>query len=270
MPVNKYEKLLSRLGEYDSMLVAYSGGIDSTLLAVAGHVVLGDRCVCALAISDTYPSSEVESARATARELGLRVIEVETHELADPMFCANTPERCYHCKLELFGLLKTLAVNSGFDHLADGSNLDDLDDHRPGRKAADEIGVIRPLQDVGLTKQDIRDVAAMLGLPNWNKPSAACLASRFPYGEPITEQRLRMVEQAEEELRGMGLRQFRVRAHGDIARIEVDPAEMEHAWDLRVPVADAMRRAGFLFAAQDLDGYRTGSLNESLQETGPN
>ncbi len=267
MPIQKYEKLLSRLGEYDSMLVAYSGGVDSTLLAVAAQVVLGDRCLCALAVSDTYPSSEVESARATARELGLTVVEVETHELADPMFRANTPERCYHCKLELFGFLRTLATNRGFDQLADGSNVDDLDDHRPGHRAASEIGVIRPLQDTGFTKQDIRDVASMLGLPNWDKPSMACLASRFPYGDEITESGLHRVAKAEDDLRAMGLRQFRVRAHGDTARIEVEPEEMERAWGMRSEVAEAMKQAGFLFAAQDLDGYRTGSLNEALADT---
>lgn len=250
------------------MLVAYSGGVDSTLLAVAAHVVLGDRCLCALATSDTYPTSEVEDARRTARDLGLRVVEVETNELVDPMFRENSPDRCYHCKIELFGFLRTLATNRGFTYLADGSNVDDLADHRPGRRAAAEIGVISPLQDTGFTKQDIRDVAGMLGLPNWDKPSMACLASRFPYGEEITEEGLHQVANAEAELRSLGLRQFRVRSHGNVARLEVEPDEMDRAWEMRVAVADAIKRAGFSFVAQDLEGYRTGSLNEVLDAQG--
>jgi len=264
MPANKYEVLLSQLNSYDSMLVAYSGGIDSTLLAVAAHVVLGDKCLCALATSDTYPQSEVDDARRIAQELKLRLVEVETNELVDPLFRENSPERCYHCKIELFGFLRTLATNNGFTHLADGSNIDDLDDHRPGRRAANEIGVVSPLVDAGFTKQDIRDVARMLGLPNWDKPSMACLASRFPYGEEITEQGLHQVAEAEAELRRMGLRQFRVRSHGNVARLEVEPDEMDHAWEMRTAVSDAIKRAGFSFVAQDLEGYRTGSLNEVL------
>ncbi|MDA3936528.1 MAG: ATP-dependent sacrificial sulfur transferase LarE [Actinomycetota bacterium] len=265
MPAKKYENLLSLIGKYDRMLVAYSGGVDSTLLAFAAHVVLGDRCLCALATSDTYPTSEVEDARETARELGLRLVEVETNELVDPMFRENSTDRCYHCKIELFGLLRTLATNRGYTYLADGSNVDDLGDHRPGRRAATEIGVIRPLEDAGFTKQDIREVAEMLGLPNWDKPSMACLASRFPYGEEITEEGLHQVANAEAELRRMGLRQFRVRSHGNVARLEVEPSEMNRAWNMRAAVADAIKGAGFSFVAQDLEGYRSGSLNEVLE-----
>lgn len=262
--VSKYERLLEHLSDLDSALVAYSGGVDSTLLAFAAHVVLGDRCLAVLATSDTYPESEVEYARKVARELGLRLHEVETYELIDPQFRANTPERCYHCKLELFGLLRTVADSRGLAHVLDGSNVDDAADFRPGSRAGAELGICSPLAEIGFTKAEIREVAALLGLPNWDKPSMACLASRFPYGEQITEDRLHRVARAENALRAMGLRQFRVRAHGDVARIEVEPEEMDQAWEMREVVAAAMKTAGFTFVAQDLDGYRTGALNEAL------
>lgn len=268
-PVSKYDALLEHLSDYESLLVAYSGGVDSTLLAVAAHVVLGDRCIAALALSDTYPQSEVDFARDVARDLGLRLIEVETHELVDPRFRANGPDRCYHCKAELFGMLKTVADSRGLSCVADGSNADDAHDYRPGARAARELGVVSPLRDVGLTKSDIRQIAAMLSLPNWDKPSMACLASRFPYGEEITEERLSQVASAESSLRELGLRQFRVRAHGDVARLEVEPGEMQQAWEIREQVSSAIKKAGFAFAAQDLEGYRTGSLNETLPAEEP-
>ncbi len=261
---SKYDRLRDIVRSLDSVLVAYSGGVDSTLLAFTAHAVLGSRCLSVLAISDTYPESECEEARQVARNLGFEIHQVETHELVDPQFRANTPDRCYHCKVELFGLLRTLAHSRGLTHVADGSNIDDLDDHRPGQRAAEKFGVVSPLQLAGMTKDDIRDVAHMLGLPNWDKPSMACLASRFPYGEEITEDGLRRVAEAEYALRRLGLSQFRVRAHGDVARVEVDPPEMQFAWDRRGEMAVALREAGFAFAAQDLDGYRTGSLNETL------
>ncbi len=263
-PVQRYDALLERIGEMDSMLVAYSGGVDSTLLAVAAHVVLGKRALAVLATSDTYPGSEVDQARSLAAELGLRLHEVETNELVDPRFRANTPDRCYHCKSELFSLLRTVADHKGLTHVADGSNADDGDDFRPGMRAKTEYGVVSPLAEVGLSKRDVRDVAAMLGLPNWDKPSMACLASRFPYGEEITEERLHRVAAAEVSLRELGFRQFRVRAHGDVARVEVEPREMDRAWELRHQVSSAVKAAGFTFAAADLEGYRSGSLNEVL------
>ena len=263
-PQERYELLKMRLAELGSVLVAYSGGVDSTLLAFTATLVLGDRCVCALAISDTYPESEAAHARKVASELGLSVLELETNELVDPLFRANGPDRCYHCKSELFSLLRTVADSRGMIWVADGSNVDDLGDHRPGRRAAAEFNVVSPLTDAGLSKRDIRSLARELGLPNWDRPSMACLASRFPYGDPIDEDRLALVARAEDALRELGLRQFRVRAHGHVARLEVDEAEQDAAWAMRGRVAAAMRDAGFAYVSQDLDGYRSGSLNETL------
>lgn len=264
LAAEKYDALLARLQDLGSVLVAYSGGIDSTLLAFAAHAVLGERCAAVLASSDMYPEGEVAAARALASLLGFRLLEVETYELADPSFTANTPDRCYHCKLELFGLLARVADVEGLEWVADGSNTDDLSDYRPGRRAGMEMRVVSPLADAGLTKPEIREVARELGLPNWNKPSMACLASRFPYGERITDDGLSRVNSAENAIRALGVGQFRVRAHGPVARIEIAPSELDSAWARRHEIATAAREAGFAYAAIDLDGYRTGSMNEVL------
>ena len=266
-PSSKYDRLRARVSNLGSAVVAFSGGVDSTLVAFTAHAVLGpESCLAVLALSDTYPPREAEEARRVAADLGFNLVEVDTHELADPRFRANPADRCYFCKSELFGLLRTIADTRHLDHVADGSNADDLSDHRPGSRAAKEYGVVSPLQDAGLHKDEIRQIAGMLDLPNWEKPSMACLASRFPYGEEITDESLQRVARAEQSMRDIGLRQFRVRCHGDLARVEVDPDEMQFAWDRRDIIIEALKGDGFLYVSQDLEGYRSGSLNAALAE----
>lgn len=260
-----YEELLARLSALGGVAVAYSGGVDSTLLACAARDALGERAVAVLATSPIRAHSEAEQARSIARELGLTLIETALDELADPAFCENTAERCYFCKRALFARVRGIADARGLTHVAEGSTADDLLDHRPGARAAAEQGVVSPLQDAGLTKRDIRRLARERGLPNWDKPAMACLATRIPYGERIDVTTLARIDQAESDIASLGLRRVRVRAHGDIARIEVAPDELERAFSLRDRILSACREAGFLYAALDLQGYRTGSMNEALR-----
>jgi uncharacterized protein len=260
----KLENLKGILRDMESVVIGYSGGVDSTFLASVGARVLGSRALAVAAVSETYPRWEREEAERFAQDLGLSFVFVSTGELDDPLFTANPPERCYFCKKELIAKLKTIAKERGIAAVAFGTNTDDLADFRPGQRAAKEEGVRSPLLEAGLSKSDIRGLSREMGIPTWNKPSFACLASRIPYGTRITREALRMIESAEELLRGMGIRQFRVRHHGDSARIEVLPEEMEKVLARRVEITEGFRGIGYTYTSLDLSGYRMGAMNEAL------
>lgn len=259
----KYDLLTERLRGFGSAILAYSGGVDSTLLLKVAKDVLGDKVIAATATSPTYPDYELADAEGMARQLGVRHVVFSSNELEIPGFAQNSTERCYHCKKELFQILKEEARRLGFNTLMDGSNQDDLKDFRPGRQAAKELTVRSPLAEAGLTKADIRELSRALSLPTWNKPSFACLSSRFPFGTEITPERLSQVDHCERLLRSLGFSQVRVRYHHDIARIEVEEKEIERFLDsnLRHQVVEGFESFGFKFVAVDLKGYRTGSLN---------
>ena len=248
-----------------SVLVAYSGGVDSTLLLKLALDELGDRAVAVLASSPAYPESEQEEARLLARQLGARLIEVRTNEVELEEYARNHPDRCFHCKEELFDSLEPIRTQLGLAHLAYGATADDADDHRPGHASAIRRGVRFPLLEAGMSKSDIRAAARAIGLPNWNKPSFACLSSRIPHGTPVTLAALRQIERAEDALKALGFRQLRVRHHGDVARIEVDAEDIGRLVAERERVAAAVREAGYQFVAADLEGYSTGHLNRSWQ-----
>jgi len=264
----KLARLKATLAGMESVVVAYSGGVNSTFLVKVAHDVLRDGVLAVTARSATYPSVEMDAARQAARDLGVRHITIETDELADPKFVRNAPDRCYWCRRELFARLMSLAREHGMAHVVDGSNADDTGDFRPGMRAAWELGVRSVLSEAGLTKQDIRALSAEFGLRTWDKPSAACLASRLPYGTAVTRERLGRVHAAEMFLRSRGLGQVRVRYHGSIARIEVPQGDLPRLIDdaLRKEVVLHFRSLGFSYTALDLQGYRTGSMNEVLDD----
>lgn len=258
------ERLHAWFREAGSVLVAYSGGTDSAFVLKVAHDVLGPRAVALTAVSPALAPAEKDEAVRVAREIGAEHVLVESHELDDPGYAANPTNRCYHCKSELYRLTEPERERRGLSVTANGTNVDDLGDVRPGLQAAREAGVRSPLVEAGLTKADVRRLAKALGLSIWDKPAAACLASRIPHGTAVTADRLAQIGRFEASLKGLGFRQVRVRYHGDAARIETTAEELGRAVELRHAIVAAGKAAGFPFVALDLEGYRMGSFNELL------
>ncbi|MBM3745859.1 MAG: ATP-dependent sacrificial sulfur transferase LarE [Acidobacteria bacterium] len=262
----KERKLFALLEGLGRVVVAYSGGTDSAYLAWAARRVLDDNALAVTAVSPSLPESHRRDAEEFARRFGLQHEWLETREFENPLFVENNPDRCFHCKGDFFALLKELAGARGFPHIVYGVNLDDLGDYRPGQKAAEQHGVRAPLMEAGLSKAEIRELSRRAGLPTWDRPAAACLSSRIPYGTPITVERVKTVEAGEEALRGLGFRQFRVRFHGDLVRIEIAPEELPRALDaaMAARLVELFKPLGFHYVTLDLEGYRQGAMNEAL------
>jgi pyridinium-3,5-biscarboxylic acid mononucleotide sulfurtransferase len=265
----KEEKLRCIIRRMGKALLAFSGGADSALLLKVASEELGGNVLAVIARSETYPEREVRSAARLARKLGVRHLLIKTGEVENPKFAENSPLRCYHCKKELFSRLREIASARSIPYVLDGSNFDDRGDYRPGSKAGRELGVRSPLREAGLTKAEIRLLSKEMGLPTWDKPSLACLASRFPYYTPIDRRTLLKVGRAEDIVRGLGITQVRVRHHGEIARIELRPEEFGKLMlkSARRKVVTGLRKLGYTYITLDIEGYRTGSLNEPLRKS---
>jgi len=266
--LSKFKSLKSILKDMGTVLVAFSGGVDSSFLLRTAQEVLGDRVLAVIAKSETYPEKEQEEAVRLAEEWNARLKIIQTDELDNPEFVQNPPTRCYFCKNELFTKLKEIASSEGILYVCDGANYEDLDDFRPGAKAAEELGVRSPLKEAGLVKDEIREISRWMGLPTWDKPSLACLSSRFPYNTEIDRESLKQISLAEDYLRTKGFTQVRVRHHGQIARIEVEPEKIVMMMDpeLRRDVVENLKAFGYVYITLDLAGYRTGSMNEPLPD----
>ena len=267
MMEEKLKILTNRLKEYQSAVIAYSGGVDSTFLARMAKDVYGDNLLLITATSSTYPFYELEEAKSLAALLEIKHKIIVSEEIDIPGYSDNPPDRCYYCKSELFGKIKYIASKEGYEIIFDGSNADDLKDFRPGMKARQEKGVISPLADSGFTKNDIRYFSGKLNLPTATKQSYACLASRFPYGEKITKVKLDRLAVAEFEVRKLGFSQFRIRSHENLARFEFIPSEMDKAWGIKDKLTEICQKSGFNYITIDLKGYRTGSMNEVLSDS---
>jgi uncharacterized protein len=262
----KKQALLDNLRSLDSLIVAFSGGVDSTFLLAAAHEALGQKVLAVTAHSIIYPSSEVEEAVTFTKSRGIEHVLIASEASQLPEFIENPPERCYFCKKYLFERLREIAGQRGMRWIAHAANMDDFDDFRPGWKAAVEMGGIAPLVDARLTKEEIRSLSREMGLPTWDKPSMACLASRVPYGEPITETKLRMIGAAEKEIASHGFTQYRVRHHGPVARIELKASDMNKIMEpeTRDRIVARLKELGFLYVTLDLEGYVTGSMNRGI------
>jgi pyridinium-3,5-biscarboxylic acid mononucleotide sulfurtransferase len=264
---DKLGNLKARLQVYKSAVIAFSGGVDSTFLARVARDVYCDNLLLITASSSTYPFYELEEARSLAALLGIKHRIIVSEELEIPGYSDNPPDRCYYCKNELFTKIRYIASQEGYEVVLDGSNADDLNDFRPGMKAKKEMGVISPLADTGFSKSDIRNLSVKFNLPTATKQSYACLASRFPYGEKITREKLDRVGSAEFEVRKLGFTQFRIRSHENLARFEFIPSEMDKAWDMKGTLLEICQKSGYKYVTIDLTGYRTGSMNEVLSDS---
>lgn len=265
--MDKLTTLKENLGKYKNAVIAFSGGVDSTFLARVARDVFGDNLLLITATSSTIPFYELDEAKALASMMGIKHRIIVSEEIDIPGYAANPPDRCYYCKSELFGKIRYITEQEGFDVVYDGSNAEDMKDYRPGMKAKKEKGVVSPLAESGFTKTDIRKYSADYLLPTTNKQSYACLASRIPYGEKITVEKLDRLSRAEYELRLMGFSQFRIRSHENLARLEFIPAEIDKAWILREKLNEICKNSGFSYVTIDLLGYRSGSMNEVLSES---
>lgn len=257
----KLGSLRQLVSELESAAVAFSGGVDSSFMLKIAHDCLGSRAVGLTAVSASLATGELQEAQTIAAHIGASHQVIESHELEDPRYLANTPARCYFCKTEVYAQLREWAQAHGFKHVIDGLNLDDLSDRRPGRQAATEQGIISPLAEVGLSKSEIRELSKALGLPSWDKPALACLSSRIPHGSEVSLEVLKQIDNAELVLRRLGIRQLRVRHQGDIARLEVEPADFDSVLAQRETIVAALQKLGYKYVTLDLQGYRPGSLS---------